>query len=66
MATFCTALIWGLGVSLGSAVGLLPFVGLGGLLGSHKRKTRRPRTMLTAETLDVLERLAEAIDSRGD
>ena len=61
MATFCTALVWGLGVSLGAAIGLLAFMvakeGMDWVLG--RRAIRIASELYGDETLAALKRRNE-------
>lgn len=62
MATFFTALVWGLGVSLGATAGLLVFgLARGGLdwaLGRFEVKD------FSTDSLRALDRIAEALEKK--
>ncbi len=80
MTTFFTALTWGLGVSLGGAVGLLVFmiakIGLDWVLGRAEAVERvidfhhkslgalERRNNLTVEITEALRRIAEAAEKK--
>jgi len=77
MATFCTALTWGLGVSLGGAVGLLVFMltklWLDWAFGHRARvedmnkdslRALLRRNELMLQIIDAADRIAEAIEEK--